>query len=172
MLPDWLPVGGPAVYVQCGLWFDAVVVASYEGVRVVDGLRERSGAAVDDRARARLVWLVEPGSTATWATMAGVTVQRTGALLVPPAHTPVGAPLRWWVPPAGDCLTHPDLLHETLALVITGGPPTYRYLSPDCHLGECWACRHGDPPPPPHRDSSVRAEACAHACHATEGAVR
>lgn len=115
-LPGWLPLDR-ARRIECGVYFDAVRLSSFDATRTISRLRDRSGPVIEDASIAVIAWLVRPGSATAWD-LPGVQV--LGAdydLMVPPADHRVDHRLRWCGPapgPGADCLTDSGLLHDAL----------------------------------------------------------
>ncbi|WP_326594968.1 hypothetical protein [Streptomyces sp. NBC_01803] len=170
-VPEWIPVGRYPELRPTGRWFDAVTAYSVEGVRAIARLGERSGPVIDDPEQGLVTWFVRPGSAVGWS-LPCVGVLGAGCeIVVPPAAVPDRALLRWVIPPAGDCLTCPALLYDTLALVTGGRRPrasVSTFTSPECLFGEHEACTKAEVPSSP-QDSSVIYEPCNCDCHAGAG---
>ncbi|WP_052847166.1 hypothetical protein [Streptomyces avicenniae] len=109
--------------------FDAVRVPSFQGLYALHRLHLTglSGPVIEDPAHSVLHWLVPPGSANDRGWPPGVTALGRGYCLAVPAADRVGGPwvgdgeVRWLtLPPVGQCLTDPEVLHSTLAKVFGG----------------------------------------------------
>ncbi len=111
--PDWLPTNGVRS-VPCARWFDAVLVGAFDAVLAIGRMRHRSGPVIEDQVEDAVTWLVPVGTADAWR-LSGVRVLGRGHEIRVPSPGWHGV-IRWLVePPAvGDCLTRPELLHDTL----------------------------------------------------------
>ncbi|MFF2374759.1 hypothetical protein ACFVUW_10285 [Streptomyces xiamenensis] len=112
-LPCWIP---PPEYgvsrVPCAGRFAAVVLPRPVGELLLKAAPSR-GVIVDVAADV-LVWLVPPGSLTTDAVPGASLLGPGDAVHVPPAEWRRWEPVRWVVPPRGDCLAEPAVLSSAL----------------------------------------------------------
>ena len=121
--PIWLPTGHATQTVPAGRWFDAVRVSSFDGIRAITRLQERSGPVLEDQVDGVMTWLVPTGSTATWD-LPGVDLLSAGRVLTVPPASQIEGMFRWLIPPPpeGDCITTPEALRQALAEVLLTRP--------------------------------------------------
>ncbi|WP_159001113.1 hypothetical protein [Streptomyces sp. SBT349] len=129
-IAEWIPGEGEGVRgVECGRWFDAVHLPTFAGVRLHRRLGDRSGPVIRDSDTDSVHWLIPPGSGSGWNTAAQV-LRRGFTVSVPPASWTAlwaGPPTAGWVvPPSGNCLTAPEVLHDALRLEFAGAPGVRR----------------------------------------------
>ncbi|MFR9723370.1 hypothetical protein ACL02R_08360 [Streptomyces sp. MS19] len=125
----WLPPDGQVRIRPLGEVFDAVRVPSFQGLYAFHRLRLAgiTGPVIEDPAHGVLYWLVPPGAANERGWPPGVIALGRGYCLAVPAADRVGGPwvgdgeVRWLVvPPAGDCLTDPEVLYLALGRVFGG----------------------------------------------------
>ncbi|WP_432747583.1 hypothetical protein H7827_26165 [Streptomyces sp. JH002] len=112
-LPSWIPSAGYGVSrVPCAGRFAAVVLPRPVGELLLKAVPARG--VLTDVAADVLVWLVPPGSLTTDAVPGASLLGPGDAVHVPPADWRRWEPVRWVVPPRGDCLAEPGVLSSAL----------------------------------------------------------
>ncbi|MEO3755010.1 hypothetical protein [Streptomyces sp. B6B3] len=105
----------------CGRWWDAVQLAAFDAVLVINLMQHRSGPAIEDQNEDTVTWLVPVRTTDGWRIPSVTVLGRGQQIHVPPPRWATSR--RWLIEPpvVGDCLTSPELLRTALATVL-GSP--------------------------------------------------
>ncbi|MFD5320792.1 hypothetical protein [Streptomyces sp. NPDC127098] len=140
-LPVWIPPASAGVRdVPAGRWWDVAEAPSSVVWGAMARLAWRCGPVVEDQGAGVARWFVAPGAAEAWA-LGAVRILGHGHYVgVPPADW-TREPVRWLLPPRGDCLTDAGALRDALVAdvvtVVTG-----REAPTAVPVATCSYCRH------------------------------
>ncbi|WP_432104454.1 hypothetical protein [Streptomyces sp. bgisy091] len=107
-----------------GVDWDAIRVPRFVGLQVIELLGPQVGPVIVNPAARTMYFLVPPGTTAAWTTLAPTTVLGKGSHVFLPARHQQKPPGPYWLTPCRQPLADTPTLRTTLASLLDSHPDT------------------------------------------------